>query len=103
VPDIFTASTRLCTLRHIVDDHSTDENVELAQELARSLPIEEVIATCRYFDDASSIGVCSGDVYGLKTLSGGCSIGAASRRDPDVAQADGTRAKARSEREPFAS
>ncbi len=49
------------------NDFSFDSEV-LMQAVAFEMRIAEVSARGRYFDDASSVGVRAGAVYGVKTL-----------------------------------
>jgi len=51
-------------------DFSFDSEV-LMQAAHFGFTIKEVPARCRYFEDASSVGLKTGVVYGLKTLSAG--------------------------------
>jgi glycosyltransferase involved in cell wall biosynthesis len=54
-------------------DFSFDTEL-IMQTVHFGLRIVEVPATCRYFPDASSVGVRSGTVYGLKTLWAGARL-----------------------------
>ena len=59
----------LLTVPFLRNSHDFVFDSELLMQAAHfGLPIAEVPARCRYFEDASSVGFKAGAVYGLKTL-----------------------------------
>jgi glycosyltransferase involved in cell wall biosynthesis len=59
----------LLTVPFLRNSHDFAFDSELLMQAAHfGLPIREVPARCRYFEDASSVGFRAGAVYGIKTL-----------------------------------
>jgi glycosyltransferase involved in cell wall biosynthesis len=59
----------LLTVPFLRNSHDFVFDSELLMQASHfGLPITEVAARCRYFDEASSVGVKAGAVYGAKTL-----------------------------------
>jgi glycosyltransferase involved in cell wall biosynthesis len=65
----------LLTVPFLRNSHDFVFDSEMLMQAAHfGLPIAEVPARCRYFEDASSVGFKAGSVYGLKTLWAGARL-----------------------------